>query len=114
MEILYITIARIAIRPDVVHAAKSAGRAKTIDIVLFRVHIDTVRWTHVKFKEVCAMEKILRVLEIIIGSCLVVFGTLALLKLMPVNVVIVFTFINLGVILLHSIISSIHDKGKNE
>lgn len=59
------------------------------------------------------MERIYRALEIIIGNCLVVFGVLALLKVVPVNVVMVFAFINLGVLLLHSI-SSIHDKRKNK
>lgn len=47
MEILYIAADRITIRPNVVHAAKSAGRAKAIDYFWFRAHIGTVRWTHV-------------------------------------------------------------------
>ena len=48
------------------------------------------------FKEVCTMEKIYRALEIIIGNCLVVFGVLALLKVVPVNVMMVFAFNQFG------------------
>lgn len=82
-------------------------------ILAVNVWIILTRCTQVKFMEACTMEKILRALEIIIGNCLVVFGVLALLKVIPVNVVMVFAFINWGVILLHSI-SSIRDKRKNK